>query len=180
MLLLAVGLAADAFAVSVAEGVVIEEATHKHTLRVSAVFGVFQGVMPILGWLLGTSLLGLVRAFDHWIAFGLLGLIGGKMILDAALGVESGAGAGGSGGMRLLMLGVATSIDALAVGVTIAMLHVRIWLPAAVIGVVTAVLCAVGVQAGHRIGTRLGRTAEAIGGIVLVGLGIRILIEHLA
>ena len=106
--------------------------------------------------------------------------VGGGGSLGGARGGGGGGKDGGSGGLRLLVRGVATSIDALAVGVIIAMQDVRIWIPAAVIGVVTAILCAVGVQVGHRIGTRLGRTAEVVGGVVLVGLGIRILIEHLA
>ena len=178
LLLIAVGLSADAFAVSVAEGIVIEEAKARHTLRVALMFGLFQAAMPVLGWFLGESLRGLIGSFDHWVAFGLLAFIGSKMVLDAALGIETGERRGGSRGARLVMLAVATSIDALAVGVTIAMLHVRIWTPALVIGIVTALLCAVGVQAGGRIGTRLGRWAEVVGGLVLLGLGVKILFEH--
>jgi len=179
MLLIAVGLAADAFAVSVAEGMVIERAAGRHTLRVSGLFGLFQGLMPVLGWLAGGALRGLVGCFDHWVAFVLLTLIGGKMVADAVLGIESGPGPEGSGRLRLLGLAVATSIDALVVGVSIAMLRVQIWTPALVIGLVTAALCAVGVQAGDRIGTRLGRRAEVVGGLVLVALGVKILFEHL-
>ncbi len=180
MLLIAFGLAADAFAVSVAEGIVIsEKSASRHTLRVSAMFGGFQAVMPVLGWGAGSSLRALVGGFDHWVAFALLTLIGGKMILDAALGIETGRTAGGSRGFKLIGLGAATSIDAFAVGVTIAMLRVSIWAPAVVIGLVTAVLCAVGVQVGDRTGTRLGRGAEVVGGLVLVGLAAKVLLEHL-
>jgi len=179
MVLLAVGLAADAFAVSVAEGVAITGRAGRHTLQVSAIFGGFQAVMPVLGWVAGSSLRGLVGSFDHWIAFALLVLIGGKMILDAALRVETGGAGRGRRGLKLLGLGVATSIDAFAVGVTIAMLRVSVWTPALVIGLVTAALCAVGVQAGDRIGTRLGRNAGILGGVVLVGLALKILLEHI-
>ena len=180
MVLIAVGLAADAFAVSVAEGVAITGRPGRHTLRVSAIFGGFQAAMPVLGWVAGSSLHGLVRSFDHWIAFALLVLIGGKMILDAAPGIRTGGAGRGRRGFRLLGLGVATSIDAFAVGVTIAMLRVSVWTPALVIGLVTAALCAVGVQAGDRIGGRLGRNAGILGGVVLVGLALKILLEHVS
>jgi putative Mn2+ efflux pump MntP len=177
--LIAVGLAADALAVSVAEGIVIEEAIHRHTLRVSIMFGLFQGVMPLLGWLLGRSLIGIIGPWDHWVAFGLLVFIGGKMVVDALSGVETERRDTGSRGLTVVMLAVITSIDALAIGITITVLTVDIWVPAAIIGAITAVLCAIGVQAGHRIGTHLGREAEVIGGLVLTGLGVKILLENL-
>ncbi len=179
LIFIAFGLAADAFAVSIAEGIVVEKATGRHTLRVSLMFGLFQGVMPVLGWLAGRSLGAVISTFDHWVAFGLLAFVGGKMVVDALLGIESGSSTE-SRGSRLLMLALATSIDAFAVGMAIAMLRVRIWTPAIVIGVITAVLCAFGVQAGHKIGTKLGRTAELVGGIVLLVIGVQIVLKHLA
>lgn len=177
--MLGVGLAADAFAVSVAEGVTIEKAVHKHTFRVSAMFGLFQGLMPLIGWLAGQTIRQYIQPFDQWVASVLLGLIGGKMIVDSLSGMETGSDGETSGGLKLVMLAVATSIDALAIGITIAVLGVDIWTPAAVIGIVTAVLCGIGVQVGHRIGMYVGRKAEIVGGLVLVGLGTKILLDHL-
>lgn len=179
VLLIAVGLAADAFAVSVAEGVALRKATTGHTLRVSAHFGGFQAAMPVVGWLAGRSLLPMIGALDHWVASGLLVLIGGKMLADSLLGFETGEPRGPSRGARLVALSVATSVDALAVGVSLAMLRVSIWQPAVVIGIVTGLLCAVGVQTGDRIGSRLGRWAEACGGFILCVIGLRILWAHL-
>ena len=179
IVLIAFGLAADAFAVSIAEGIVVEEATHRHALRVSVMFGLFQGVMPILGWLAGEAIRSRLAGVDHWVAFGLLGFVGGKMLLDAVFGIESSGKGKESRGLRLLMLAVATSIDAFAVGLTLAMMDLGIWVPAAVIALITAVLSAIGVQAGSRVGTRFGRKAEAVGGAVLLGLALKIPLEHL-
>lgn len=179
IILIALGLAADALAVSVAEGIMIEKAVHRHTLRVSIMFGMFQGVMPVLGWLVGQSIRQMIGPWEHWVAFGLLVFVGGKMVVDALSGVETETREKGSRGLRLAALAVITSLDALAIGITIAVLGVNIWIPAAVIGLITAVLCAIGVQTGHRIGTHLGREAEVVGGLVLVGLGTKILLEYL-
>lgn len=179
VLLIAVGLAADAFAVSVAEGIALRRATPGHTLRVSLHFGAFQAIMPVLGWFLGRSLLRIMGALDHWVAFGLLVLIGGKMLADTLFRFETGEPREPSRGARLLALSVATSVDALAVGMSLAMLRVRIWEPAAIIGVVTGVLCAVGIQAGDRVGSRLGRWAEACGGVMLCLIGVKILYDHI-
>ena len=180
IVLIAFGVAADAFAVSVAEGVVVDRAAHRrHALRVALMFGLFQGAMPVLGWLLGIWLHALLEAIDHWVAFGLLVLIGGKMLLDAAIGVETDSRGRESRGARLLLLGLATSIDAFAVGVTLAMLGLQIWTPAIIIGVVTGMLSAIGVHAGEAIGVVLGRKAEMLGGVILIGLGVMILVEHL-
>jgi putative Mn2+ efflux pump MntP len=179
VLLIAVGLAADAFAVSVAEGVALHRVTHRHTLRVALHFGAFQGAMPILGWLAGNSLRQFIGAFDHWVAFGLLVLIGGKMLADTVLGFETGEPRGPSRGARLIGLSIATSVDALAVGVSLAMLEVPIWEPAVIVGIVTGALCAVGIQLGDRIGATLGRWAELCGGVMLCLVGAKILAEHL-
>ncbi len=179
LLLIAVGLAMDAFAVSVAEGIALQKVTGGHALRVALHFGFFQALMPVVGWLAGTSLRAFVGAFDHWIAFGLLVLIGGKMIADTFVGFETGDPRPPSRGGRLLVLSVATSIDALAVGVSLAMLRVNVWEPALVIGVVTGILCAIGIHLGDRVGSRLGRRAELVGGIVLCLIGVRILLGHL-
>jgi putative Mn2+ efflux pump MntP len=179
LLLLAAGLGSDAFAVSVTEGIVLDQVTHRHVLRLSVLFGLCQGAMPVLGWRLGRGLQPIIGPVDHWVAFGLLALVGVKMALDAALGFETRVPPHGSRGWRLVALGLVTSIDALAVGVTLAMLGTRIWAPALVIGLVTAAMCAFGMHAGDRIGSRLGRSAEILGGVILVGLGVKILLEHL-
>ncbi|NLW51183.1 MAG: manganese efflux pump [Candidatus Brocadiaceae bacterium] len=179
ILLIAVGLAADAFAVSLAEGVALREVSVGHTTRVAAHFGVFQAAMPVVGWLAGSAMQSWLACVDHWVAFGLLALIGGKMLLDAATNFEAERVREPSCGARLLCLSVATSIDALAVGMSLAMLQVRIWVPALVIGLVTGGLSALGVQIGDRVGRRLGRWAEAAGGIVLCLIGLEILVHHM-
>jgi putative Mn2+ efflux pump MntP len=178
VLMLAVGLAADAFAVSVAEGVAIHKITRAHVLRVSICFGAFQALMPVAGWLAGSALARFIQPFDHWVAFGLLGFLGGKMIADSLTGFETAEPRQPSRGARLLLLAIATSLDALAVGVTLGILHTNIWAPAVIIGIVTGLLCAIGMDLGDRIGSRLGRRAELAGGVILVGIGVKILVEH--
>ena len=180
ILLIAVGLAADAFAVSLAEGMALHTVTPRHTVRVAFHFGLFQGVMPVLGWLAGSSLRAYMASVDHWIAFGLLVFIGGKMLLDALTGFETGEVREPSRGARLIGLSIATSIDALAVGVSLAMLEVLIWQPAIVIGLVTGVLCGIGIQIGDKVGSRLGKWAEVAGGAVLCLIGLEILIKHMS
>jgi len=176
---IAVGLAMDAFAVSVAEGMALRHVTRRHTLRVALHFGSFQGLMPILGWLAGHSLRGFIGAWDHWVAFGLLALLGGKMVADSVLGFETGLPREPSRGLRLIGLSIATSIDALAVGISLAMLEVMVWGPAVVIGLVTGTLCAIGIHLGDRVGRRLERFAELLGGLILCLIGLRILVGHL-
>jgi len=179
ILLIAVGLAMDAFAVSVAEGMALERLTGRHTFRVAVHFGGFQAVMPLLGWLGGMGLRRWVSAYDHWVAFGLLFFLGCKMLADAFRRDRTERRAP-SGGGRLIVLSLATSLDALAVGVSLAMLRIRILAPALIIGVVTGLLCAGGVWLGDRAGARLGRWAEVFGGVVLCAIGVEILWRHLA
>ena len=179
VLLIAVGLAADAFAVSVAEGIALHKVTGRHTLRLAVHFGAFQALMPVLGWSAGTCLRGVIGGFDHWVAFGLLIFIGGKMLLDTLTGFETRPPREPTRGARLLGLSLATSMDALAVGVSLAMLNVKIWGPAAVIGVVTGGLCATGVHLGDRVGSRIGKWAELAGGTILCLIGVEILASHL-
>ncbi len=176
----ALGLAMDALAVSVAEGIALKRVTRRHVVRVAAHFGGFQGLMPVVGWLAGSRLRVYVAAWDHWVAFGLLVAIGGKMLADAALGFETGAMREPVEGWRLVGLSVATSIDALAVGMSLAMVGVLVWWPAVWIGIVTATLCATGIRLGDRIGQRIERYAELCGGVILCLIGVRILTQHLA
>jgi len=173
----------DAFAVSIASGVAIQPLHMYHAVRIALFFGLFQALMPLIGWLAGLSLPGFVAAWDHWIAFGLLSGIGAKMILEAGWmksddETHTEAGAPYSTSI-LLVLSIATSIDALAVGLSLSMLAVAILLPAIVIGLVTFGLSFVGVFIGDRVGHFFERKIEVLGGAVLIGIGTKTLIEHL-
>ncbi len=181
LLLTAAGLAADAFAVSVGKGMHLRAFEWKPALTLALTFGGFQALMPVIGWALGTTLAGAIESFDHWIAFGLLAAIGVKMIWESrALGDEGREPKPAIRLRELLVLGVATSIDALAVGVSLAFLDVDITMAAVTIGVVTAALSLLGVWLGHYAGRRLASCAELVGGLVLIGIGANILISHLA
>jgi manganese efflux pump family protein len=176
---IAIGLAMDALAVSVAAGLSLDRVTPRHTFRIAFHFGLFQFFMPILGWLGGNVLASYIGVWDHWIAFGLLGYVGGKMLWEAGGERNPGGKADPTRGVMLVTLSIATSIDALAVGVSMAMIHVSIWAPSVVIGLVAATLSAVGITFGRRIGSRWGYWAEVAGGCVLLGIGARILLAHL-
>jgi putative Mn2+ efflux pump MntP len=176
---IAVGLSMDAVAVSIGAGMTISPITGRHVFRLAFHFGLFQCLMPILGWLAGQQLAVYFGGWDHWIAFVLLSLVGAKMIRESFDHENERQRDDPSRGLLLLTLCVATSIDALAVGLSMALLGVSIWIPAAVIGLVTASLSTLGIFFGTQLGRRWGRAAEALGGCVLVGIGLRILIEHL-
>ncbi len=176
---IAFGLAMDAFAVSVAAGVQVKALDYRHVARLALSFGLFQFLMPVAGWLAGRSLSKWVQAFDHWVAFGLLALIGGKMLWESFRSSEESC-KDPTRGWTLLLLAVATSIDALAVGLSLAFLDVSVWIPSLVIGLVAAVLSALGAMFGCRLGRRFGVWAERFGGLVLVGIGVKILVDHLA
>ncbi len=177
---IAIGLAMDAFAVSIAVGLSLKEVSLRQTLRLAYHFGLFQALMPIIGWLAGRSVERWIGPVDHWIAFGLLSAIGGKMIYEALKGdVEEVERKDPTKGASLVVLSVATSIDALAVGLSLALLGVEIWYPALVIGLVALVFTAVGLHLGKRFGALLGRRMEIVGGVILIAIGVRILLEHL-
>ena len=175
---LAVGLATDAFAVAVAAGLTVDAVTPRRIFRLAFHFGLFQFMMPIVGWLAGRQLADQIGGYDHWAAFVLLGYVGGKMLWEARGEKGHGNGVDPTRGLRLLTLSVATSIDALAVGISMALLGVSVWIPSVVIGVVTAALSAIGIVFGGRIGPRFGRWAEVGGGCVLILIGLRLLAEH--
>ena len=180
LLILAVGLAMDAFAVSICKGLSIRRLKLGHCLLVGLWFGAFQALMPTLGYFLGSTFAQLVQAIDHWIAFVLLLMIGGNMIREALSGGEEDEDLSPSlAAPGMFLLAVATSIDALAVGVTFAFLKVNIWAAVALIGVCTFVISAVGVKIGHVFGARFKSKAELFGGVVLVLIGAKILLEHL-
>jgi putative Mn2+ efflux pump MntP len=179
---LACALAMDAFAVAIVTGLTLRPMTRRHVFRLVFHFGLFQALMPALGWLAGAAVRQHISAFDHWIAFGLLGFVGGKMLWEALRGHEQERPAPGdpTSGWLLVALSVATSIDALAVGLSLAMLGSTIVVPALVIGVAAALFTAVGMVLGRRIGSIWGKRVEILGGLLLVGIGIKIVIEHVS
>jgi len=179
LLLVAAGLSMDAFAVSVTEGIIVHRISPAHTLRVAMYFGLSQGAMPLIGYLGGARLRLWVEPCAHWVAFGLLVAIGGKMIVDAVFRFETAGPRGPSSRRRLLVLAGATSVDALVVGVVLGLRRSGILLPAAVIAVVTGVICTAGMWLGERVSSSLSRWAEVMGGTVLCLIGCRILLQHL-
>jgi len=179
-LLVALGLAMDSFSVSVCSGAVNGRTSLQAALRVGLVMGGFQALMPLIGWAGASLLAGYVEPFDHWIAFGLLLFIGGKMLWEALYGDGQGELLSLDSWRTLALLGFATSIDALAVGITLAFLGTGIALPVAVIGLVSLGLSTVGVYIGCQAGRWLREWSPAVGGVVLVFIGVRILIEHLS
>lgn len=196
VILIAVGLSMDAFAVSVTNGIIIKNLKIGHAIKIALYFGVFQALMPLAGWLAGSQFKDYITEFDHWIAFGLLAFIGGKMVWEVY--GEEDKEADAVGGMcevavsvqgavsenplkmgRLLVLAVATSIDALAVGISFAFLRVSIIWTAAVIGMITFAICFTGVFIGNKFGGLLKRKAEIVGGLILICIGLKIVFEHM-
>jgi putative Mn2+ efflux pump MntP len=179
---LAVALAMDCFAVSMGLACGERGLTMRQAVRMAFFFGGFQFGMPVLGWLAGENVVRLMKSYDHWIAFGLLVLVGGKMIFEFfGLSEEEKAGRPDqTRGVRLLVLSLATSIDALAVGLSLGVIKVGILYPAAVIGAVCFLMTIVGARLGPVVGRIAGRWAELLGGLILIGIGVRILVEHLA
>jgi putative Mn2+ efflux pump MntP len=179
LLAVAVGVSADAFAVSLTQGVRARRLVHRRALLVAGTFGLFQAGMPLLGWAVGVQLDVFIAPVDHWVAFALLLAIGAKMLWEAFRSSDDTAPSDRLGARRLLGLALATSIDALAVGLSFAFLEVPILPAIALIGVVTAGLTYLGVRIGARVGTRFQTPAEIVGGVVLIGIGVKILLEHL-
>ena len=177
LFLIAVGLSMDAFAVSVCKGLSVKRLEKKHVLLVGLYFGGFQALMPLVGWLLGYRFEAAIASIDHWIAFVLLCLIGGNMIRES-FGKEEELDDDFSV-RTMLLLAVATSIDALAVGVTFAFLSVKILPAIALIGACTFVISAAGILIGHAFGKRFHAWAERAGGAILILIGTKILLEHL-
>ena len=178
LFLLAVGLSMDAFAVSVCKGLSLSRVEIKHMFLAGLYFGGFQAGMPALGYLLGLQFQDAIVAVDHWIAFFLLGFIGLDMVKDAVGGKEEALD-NSFAAKTMVALAVATSIDALAVGITFAFLNIHIAPAVVFIGITTFLLSVCGVKAGNVCGNRFGPKAELIGGMILIGIGLKILIEHL-
>ncbi len=178
---IAMGLAMDAFAVAIATGIALGTVSGRQTFRLAFHFGLFQFLMPMIGYLAGMTVEGHIRGYAPWLAFALLGYIGGKMVFEGS----RGDGEGGNGrkdptrGMSLVVLSVATSIDALAVGISLGVLrNERIVYPGVVIGIVACTFTAAGLHLGKRLGTVFGRRMEIVGGLVLVAIGAKILFDH--
>ncbi len=176
IVVIAIALAMDAFAVSIAGGSA-KKLRMGEILRVAIFFGLFQAVMPIIGWAGGSLFAGLIESIDHWIAFGLLVLIGGKMLKEA-FDEESEESIDLTKLIPIITLAIATSIDALAVGITFSVLDVSIWSASAIIGVVAFIFSLIGLYLGKGLGHLFGNRAEIVGGIVLIGIGTKILVEH--
>ena len=178
LFILAVGLSMDAFAVSICKGLAGGKVGAREMGLAGVWFGGFQALMPVLGYILGAAFADYITAFDHWIAFALLGIIGGNMIKEACSGEEEEV-SDSFGVKTMFIMAVATSIDALAIGITFALLKVNIVAAAAFIGCSTFVFSAAGVKIGSVFGTRYKSKAEFAGGVILILLGVKILLEHL-
>ena len=171
----------DAFAVAIATGVTLKTVNSRQTFRLAWHFGLFQSFMPVIGWTIGSTVYQLVEKVDHWVAFSLLVFIGIKMILGALKSEDEKINTNDpTKGGTMVMLSVATSLDALAVGLSISLLKISIWKPALIIGVIALTFTAIGIQLGRIVGAnfKLDKYAEIIGGLVLIGIGLRILFEH--
>ena len=182
LFLIGVGLSMDAFAVAICQGLCMPKLNWRHAGVIALFFGGFQALMPLIGWFLGSQFAGYIQSFDHWIAFVLLGLIGGNMVREALSPEEEAEACAVNTKLdykQLFLMAVATSIDALAVGVTFAFLEVSIVPAISIIGCTTFCLSLVGVAVGNFFGARYKKRAELAGGIILALLGIKILLEHL-
>lgn len=180
LFLIAVGLSMDAFAVSVCKGLSMNRYEWKKATVLALFFGGFQALMPLIGWFLGSRFQRYIVSIDHWIAFGLLAFIGGQMVFEAVRGGEEQESEGGFEITQIFMLAIATSIDALAVGITFALLPGLHILPAvSLIGCTTFLFTYFGVFVGHRFGQKYEKKAQAAGGILLILIGVKILLEHL-
>ena len=183
LLLIGVGLSMDAFAVSICQGISMTKIKWGHALTVGLYFGGFQALMPFTGWMLGSQFAGRIQQYDHWVAFVLLVLIGGNMIREALSGeedeAEDAAIGAGLDHKKLFLMAIATSIDALAVGVTFAFLDTAILPAIGIIGTTPFFISVAGVAVGCWFGARYKKRAEITGGVILVLLGVKILLEHL-
>jgi manganese efflux pump family protein len=180
ILVVAIGLGMDAFSVAISIGAVSRKVSIAPVLRLSVSFGLFQFFMPIAGWLGGMTVADYIAGFDHWIAFALLLYIGGKMIHESFQCEEKAHPNDPTKGLTLLMLSVATSIDALAVGLSLAFLKTPILYPSMIIGVVAFIMTALGMLFGEKLGKICGKRVEVVGGIILIVIGVKILFDHVS
>ena len=176
--LIAIGLSMDAFAVSLANGIIIKKVTISDCFKFGLFFGVFQFIMPVIGWILGTTVSGYISMFDHWIAFLLLSFIGGKMIYESFKADDEEKDKP-LNWKNMTILAVATSIDALAVGISFAVMETKIIISSVIIGVTAFIISFFGVVLGKKLGGKIKSGAEIFGGVILISIGLKILIEHL-
>ncbi|MHC4942585.1 MAG: manganese efflux pump MntP [Planctomycetota bacterium] len=176
---IAIGLAMDAFAVSLAAAASGHANGPRPVFRLSFHFGLFQFMMPVIGWFVGVHIAFLIESVDHWVAFGLLAYVGIKMIRSGLSSVTKAHRNDPSRGWTLVMLSVATSIDALAVGLSLAVLKINIWYPSVIIGLITSFLALIAIRIGNRLGQAFGKRMEVIGGGILILIGLKILLSHL-
>ena len=178
ILLISLSMALDAFAVCLAAGALQNTQGPRPAFRLSFHFGLFQFIMPVIGWLLGMTIEPLIRNYADWIAFGLLTFIGVRMIYSSVFGGQAQSSNDPSRGWTLVLLSIAVSMDALAIGLSFGVLGILVWYPAIMIGVVTGIISLIGLGIGRLVGRKLGKSFEIIGGLVLVGIGVRILLIH--
>ena len=178
LVVLSIGLAMDAFAVSICKGLSMKKMNWKNAVIVGLYFGIFQALMPLLGYILGMNFQNKIASIDHWVAFILLGIIGINMIKES-LSKENDISNDSVKFKDMIILAIATSIDALAVGITFAFLKVSIYIPIACIGIITFIMSFIGVQIGTKFGNKFNNKAETVGGIILILMGFKILLEHL-
>lgn len=176
---MAFALSMDALAVSVSNGLIIKKLHFRHALRIAVFFGFFQAIMPVLGWAAGYTFREMIRAFDHWIALGLLCFIGTKMILESRRIGNDVESKNCQHLPTLLLMALATSVDALAVGISFAFLELNIIRPVLIIGLITFAVCLAGVYLGNRSGHFFEGRFELAGGVLLIGIGIKIAVEHI-
>jgi putative Mn2+ efflux pump MntP len=179
ILLIAISMAMDAFAVCLGAGAQERTSGARPTFRLAFHFGLFQFLMPVIGWFAGTTIERYISTSDHWIAFGLLAFVGGRMVWSAYHPEEEAEKSDPSRGWTLVLLSIAVSIDALVVGLSLGIVGVTIWTPAVVIGIVTGLVSWLGLRVGNKLGEKFGKRMEVIGGIILILLGLRILMAHL-
>ena len=177
--ILSIGLGIDAFSVAIGIGAANTKRSWSPMLRLAAAFGLFQFAMPIAGWLAGQTVVDIISDYDHWIAFALMAYVGGKMIWEGCKNQREEEKADSTRGLPLLLLSIATSIDALAVGFSFSILKVPIVFPATIIGIVCFLMTVIGMMFGKVLEKIFGKKVEIFGGIVLIGIGIKILIDHL-
>ena len=176
--ILAFSMSADAFAASVSKGVALRKPKLSHALRIGAIFGFIEMLTPIIGWLIGLAASSFIASVDHWVAFIILAAVGGKMIFEGFHN-EAGEKKESHKLSVLILTAIGTSIDAMAVGVTLALIEVNIILMAVMIGTATFIMSSIGIMTGHYIGTKSGKIAEILGGLCLIAIGSKILFEHL-
>jgi putative Mn2+ efflux pump MntP len=180
VLIIAIGLSADCFAVALSASIAAKGFPLSRFFRFPLAFGIFQALMIVNGWLVGRTFVDLISAYDHWLAFGLLAFIGGRMIWEAFHEKDKEkAEKSGNGWLTLLALSIATSIDSLAAGLSFALLKSAILIPAITVGVTAFIITGIAQLIGNKVGSLVGKRAELLGGLILIGIGIKIILEHL-